>query len=210
MINQAKCRICRRLGEKLFLKGDKCSSPKCPLVRRPYPPGQKKKKRNPKVSEYGRELIAKQMLRHWYNLGERQFKRYVKEVLNSPNKGEDTRVLLIRKLENRLDNVIFRMGIAVSRNQARKLVSHRHFLVNGKPVNIPSYQVKKGDKISLNPSSLKKVPFQGLEKKLKGKQFPLWIKFDHKKKEGEIVGEASFEEVAPPSKITSIFEFYSR
>jgi len=180
------------------------------MLTRPYPPGQKAKRRPSRISEYGKELVAKQTLRNWYNLEEHQFKRYVKEVLGTRGKGEDTRVLLIKKLETRLDNVIFRLGFATSRAQARQLVSHRHFLVNKRVVNIPSYRVKKGDKILLNPGSLKKSPFQDLSKVLEKQQPPSWIKFNRKKMEAEIIGEPSFEEAAPPAEITAIFEFYSR
>lgn len=210
MAQNADCRICRHVGQKLFLKGDRCFSPKCAITRRPYPPGEKNKKVISKTSEYGRQLVAKQSLKEWYNLKENQFKKYVKEVLETRGGAEDARVLFIRKLEKRLDNVIFRLAIAKSRPQARQLVSHKHFLVNGRLVNIPSFQVKKGDKITLAVSSSKNALFQDLSKKLKGYQFPSWIRFDIDKKEAEITGEPSFDEVSPPSEIASIFEFYSR
>lgn len=205
-----KCRICRRLGEKLFLKGEKCLSPKCPLIRRPYPPGQKGKRRFRRLSEYGKQLKEKQKLKKWYSLRERQFKKYVREVLESRRKIEDAPSLLIKKLERRLDNVIFRLGVADSRSQARQLVSHGHFLVNGKPVNIPSFLVKKGDKITLRASSKKKSIFQNLQVKLKKYQPPSWLSFDVKSLIGEVVGSPTLEEAAPPADISAIFEFYSR
>ncbi len=209
MINN-KCKICRRLGVKLFLKGEKCFSPKCPMVRRPYPPGVKGKRRKGPLSEYGKELQEKQKLKNWYNLRERQFKNYVKEVLNKGEKGKNMEDLLIEKLESRLDNVVFRIGFASSRNQARQLVSHGHFLVNNKKVNIPSYQVKKGDRISLNPKAKEREIFRNISIILKKQKVPSWLKIDVDKLEAEVKGFPTFEEAAPPVEISSIFEFYSR
>lgn len=205
-----KCKICRRLGVKLFLKGERCLSPKCPIITRPYPPGEKGKRRTRQSSEYGKELSEKQKLKNWYNLRERQFRKYVKEILGKRGKMEDAGTLLIRKLESRLDNVVFRMGFTPSRVQARQIVNHGHFLVNEKKVNIPSYQVKKGDKISLRVSSRKKAIFQNIPTILKKYQAPSWIKINIEKLEGEIVGEPNLEEAAPPAEISTIFEFYSR
>ena len=209
-----KCKICRRLGTKLFLKGEKCFSPKCPMVRKPYPPGKRKKRRT-SMSEYNRELREKQKLRNWYNLREVQFKNYVKEVLKKRGRGKeeegkDAPTLLIQKLESRLDNIVFRMGFADSRSQARQLVSHGHILVNNKKVNIPSFEVKKGDKISINENSKKKKIFQEIATKLKKKQIPSWLKVDVQKLEGEVKLLPTLEEVAPPVEISMIFEFYSR
>ena len=214
IVQKAKCKLCRRLGKKLFLKGEKCSSPKCPFVLKPYPPGNKGKRRSMGLSEYGRELREKQRLRRWYNLSEEQFKRYVKEVLDqlhrSGSKSINAAELLINILERRLDNVIYRLGFAASRAQARQLVSHGHFLVNKKPVNIPSFQVKKGDKIEIKPSSKNKVVFKNLEEKIKKYQPPSWLKLDMKNLSGEIIGSPTVEEAAPPAEISSIFEFYSK
>jgi len=209
-----KCKICRRLGMKLFLKGERCLSQKCPIVRRSYPPGIRGKRRGKRrlvpLSEYGKELGEKQKLREWYNLKERQFKKYVKEVMEKRGRVEDIGELLIEKLERRLDNVIFRLGLASSRIQARQLVSHSHFLVNGRVINIPSYQLKKGDKIRLCPSSLKKTIFRNLILTLKKHKPPSWLKLDAEKIEGEIIGKPSIAEAAPPAEISAIFEFYSR
>jgi len=205
-----KCKICRRLGVKLFLKGERCLSQKCPIITKPYPPGEKGKKRTRQRSEYGKELSEKQKLKNWYNLRERQFRKYVKEVLEKRGKVEDAGALLIKKLESRLDNVVFRMGFTPSRAQARQIVNHGHFLVNEKKVNIPSYQVKKRDKISLHASSRNKAMFQDLPTILKKHQAPSWIKINIEKLEGEIVGEPNLEEAALPAEISTIFEFYSR
>ncbi len=205
-----KCKICRRLGVKLFLKGERCLSQKCPIITKPYPPGEKGKKRARQSSEYGKELSEKQKLKNWYNLKERQLRKYVKEILEKRGKMEDAGTLLIKKLESRLDNVVFRMGFTSSRAQARQIVNHGHFLVNDKKVNIPSYQVKKGDKISLRVSSRKKAIFQNIPTILKKYQAPSWIKINIEKLEGEIVGQPNLEEAASPAEISTIFEFYSK
>ncbi|MDI6591378.1 MAG: 30S ribosomal protein S4 [Patescibacteria group bacterium] len=214
-MQNSKCKICRRLGVKLFLKGEKCLSPKCPMVRKPYPPGQKGKRRPTPLSEYGKELREKQKLKNWYNLKEAQFRKYVKEVLEairSSKRGKvrDPAASLIKTLESRLDNVIFRLGIASSRAQARQLISHGHFLVNDKIVNIPSYLVKKGDKITPSPHSLKKTFFQNLPSLLKKQKIPSWLELNIEKVEGKVKEEPNLEEAAPPAEILAIFEYYSR
>jgi small subunit ribosomal protein S4 len=209
-IKEAKCRICRRLGVKLFLKGEKCFSPKCPMVKRPYPPGLPGKRRKSPPSEYKKELIEKQKLRYWYGLSDSQLKKYVREVLEKRGKVEDVSALLIQNLEKRLDNVVYRLGFAVSRDQARQLVSHKFFLVNGKPVNIPSFSLKVGDTISLKPQKLKKAIFKDLKERLKKHQVPSWLFLDSEKFEGKVISEPKVEEVAPPVEVSAVFEFYSR
>jgi small subunit ribosomal protein S4 len=213
-MKDAKCKICRRAGRKLFLKGEKCFSPKCPMIKKAYPPGAIKKRRGRPLSEYGKELREKQKLRKWYGLAEKQFSKYVKEVLDRIHSAssltENPAETLIRRLETRLDNVVFRLGFAVNRAQARQMVSHRHFLVNGKPVNIPSFNLKKGDKISVRASSQKKEAFQKLSASLKKYQAPSWLDLDKGKAEGAVIALPTLEEVAPPAEISSIFEFYSR
>ena len=208
-MQNSKCKICRRQGQKLFLKGDKCFSVKCPITRRPYPPGPKSKKRKRNVSEYGKELKEKQKLKFWYGLKERQFAKYVKEVLSKRGK-EDTELSLIKKLEMRLDNVIFRLGFAVSRVQARQLVNHGHFLLNGRKNSYPSYQTKKGDVIVLHPKSLKSIAFQNLKIKIKNYTAPAWLELKKDIFEGKIVSEPTMEEAAPPAEISAILEYYSR
>ena len=209
MLN-TKCKICRRLGVKLFLKGEKCLSPKCPMVKKAYPPGQKGKRRVKALSEYGKELREKQKLKNWYNLKERQFRKYVKEALEKRRKMEDAGTVLIKTLESRLDNVVFRLGFASSRRLAQQLISHRHFLLNDKAINIPSCLVKKGDKIKIRPSSSKKTVFQNLSTVLKKYETPAWLELNIEKLEGKVVGSPTLEEVAPPVEISSIFEYYSR
>jgi len=215
IIKPAKCKICRRAGKKLFLKGEKCLTQKCPMVTmvtKPYPPGIRGKRRRGGLSEYGRELMEKQKLKHWYNLQEGQFKKYVKEVLEeSRKKGGDATQALIKRLESRLDNVVFRLGFADSRAQARQLVAHGHFLLNGKPVNIPSIELRKGDVVQVKPSSQKKTIFKNkVLLKLKKHQPPSWLKLDVSKMKGEVIGVPSLEEASPPAEISSIFEFYSK
>jgi len=206
----SKCKICRRAGVKLFLKGEKCFSPKCPMITKPYNPGQKGKRRTRPLSEYGKELREKQKLKNWYNLRERQFSKYVRAALEARGKVEDTASFLVEILEKRLDNVVFRLGFASSRSLARQMVSHRHFLVNGRPVNIPSYQVKKGDVIKLRPSSAQKNLFKNVKTTLKKYTPPSWLEFNVETLEGKVAGKPNFEEASPPAEISSIFEFYSR
>jgi len=211
MKEDSKCKICRRLGTKLFLKGERCFSPKCAMVRRPYPPGQKRKKRRRRSSsDYGKSLREKQKLKKLYNLKERQFSNYVKEILKYRGKVGDISSLLVEKLENRLDNTIFRLGFASSRTRARQLVSHGHFLVNDRSVNVPSYQIKKDDEIKIHPSSLKKNIFRNLKNQLKKYQPPSWISFNKEKLVGKIIGSPKMEEINLPVEISAIFEFYSK
>ena len=209
MINP-KCKICRRVGIKLFLKGEKCLSAKCPMLKKNYPPGQRRKKRPKSPSEYSKELREKRKLRERYNLKEIQFRKYVKEALTKAKKGKDASDLLIKILETRLDNVVFRLGFAFSRSQARQMISHCHFLVNNKSVNIASFLVKKADIIKIKPISIKKKIFQNLPVTLKKHTPPNWLKLNVVRLEGKVAGEPSLEEAAPSVEISTIFEYYSR
>ncbi len=214
MEKKPQCRICRRRQKKLFLKGDKCNSPKCPIIKKPYPPGTKKKRRMGGFSEYAKELQEKQKLKNYYNLSEKQLNKYIKDVLEKSRKGsskaQDATESLIKRLELRLDNVVYQMGLAESRKAAKQVVSHGHLWVNGKSVDIPSIELKKGDKISVRPHSLKKNIFKDKEALIKKHQPPVWIKFDAEKWSGEIIGFPSVEVAAPPADITVVFEFYSK
>lgn len=176
-----KCKKCRRAGEKLFLKGEKCFTPKCSLTRKAYPPGifGRSKGKHPKrgISEYGAQMRERQKIKFSYGLRERQFANYLKEP--AP---------LTELLESRLDNVVFRLGFSDSRSGARQIVSHGHILVNNKKVNIPSFRVKIGAKILIRHQSANKVVFRDLDIKLKKYNPPSWIKLDKTKKEGEIIG----------------------
>jgi small subunit ribosomal protein S4 len=215
MIIDAKCKICRRQGVKLFLRGERCFSPKCAMVKRPYAPGLKGKRRKRAPSEYAKGLREKQNLKKWYGLGERQFKRYVKEILEKTRKAgsgkdEDATLVLIRRLESRLDNVIFRLGIVSSRSFARQLVSHGYFKINNRAVDVPSFQVKKGDVIKIKPEKQKKKVFQNLVQALKKQRLPDWLVFDAQAFEAKVVNNPFLEPANLPAEISAIFEFYSR
>ncbi|MDO8524209.1 MAG: 30S ribosomal protein S4 [bacterium] len=203
------CKVCRRLGQKTFLKGEKCFSPTCPFIRRPYAPGPKKKRRSGSFSEFAKQLKEKQKLRNYYGLGERQFRNHVKFVLKKRGQGGDATLFLLKELERRLDNVVFRLGFAKSRREAKQMVSHGYFLVNGKPVNISSFATKKGLAISFKENKKGKVIFKNLSSALKNYQQPKWLDLDKEKMEGKIMAEPTAEDVNNID-ISSIFEFYSR
>ncbi len=207
-----KCKICRRLGAKLFLKGERCFSPKCAMIKRPYAPGQTKKNaRRKNISEYGKEFAEKQKLRRWYGLSERQFAKYVTNVLDKMKfSKERSDEKLVRSLELRLDTTVYKMGLAESQRQSRILVSHNHILVNGKKANVPSYALKKGDVISVKPKSIINKYFINVALRLKKHQAPSWLKIDVKNIKGEIISQPTCEEVALPIKLSSIFEHYSK
>ncbi|MDD5145905.1 MAG: 30S ribosomal protein S4 [Candidatus Pacebacteria bacterium] len=209
-MQKSDCKICRRFGTKLFLKGDRCFTAKCAYLRRAYAPGPKMKKRHGQLSEYGKELMEKQRLRNWYNLNERQFKNYVKRILTKRGKVENASASLISSLEKRLDNVIFRLGFASSRAKAQQMVSHGLFLINGHSIDTPAHEVKKGDTICPRPQKMKKVIFQNLPNLLKNYKTPSWLQLNAEKLEGKVIGEPTLEEAAPPAEVTAIFEFYSR
>ncbi len=211
MIDQ-KCRICRRAGEKLFLRESKCYSQKCPVTRKPYPPGTKKgiSSKRPKrgSSEYGSQLKEKQKLKFLYLLRERQFRNYIQEALKG--KGADITSRLAELLELRLDNVVFKLGLAKSRSISRQLVGHGHITVNGRKATIPSYRTKVGDKIAIRPQSSAKKVFQDLDIFYKKYQPPVWLKIDKEKKEGEIMGKPQTVDIEIKTNLNAIIEFYSR
>lgn len=210
MMKNNKCKICRRLGVKLFLKGEKCSLPKCSMIRKPYAPGQKGKRRRKSFSEYAKELKEKQKLKNWYFLREKQFRKYVEEALRVRGRVENASAVLVQILESRLDNIIFKLGFACSRALARQIVSHGHILVNDKPVNIPSFLVKKGDKISVKSSRMKKSIFSKLPSALKKYKSPSWLGLSAEKLEGKVLDAPNMEEAGLHVEISSIFEHYSR
>jgi len=180
------------------------------MLKRAYAPGPQRKRKGGNPSAYKKSLEEKQSLKKWYGVSERQFKRYVTETLAKMGKVENVSNELIKRLEQRLDNVIFRLGFAKSRVQARQLVSHGYFLVNGKPVNIASFSVKKGDVITVKENKRAKGVFKDLAVDLKKKETPIWVVLNKEKLEGKIAGEATVDEVKPPAEISTIFEFYSR
>ncbi len=204
------CKKCRRVGAKLFLKGDKCDSQKCLMIKKPYAPGEKPKRRKKRLSEYGKELTEKQKLRFWYELKEKQFIKYVKAVIANRKKEEATADQLLRKLESRFDNMVYRAGFSSSRAQARQMISHGFFTINDRPVDIPSYEIKIGDTISLRSGKKKKPVFENFKENMKNFNPPSWISLDKEKIEAKITGETVIEDIAPPVEISSIFEFYSR
>ena len=209
-MKQAKCKICRRAGEKLFLKGEKCNSSKCPMIKRPYAPGQKPKRRKAGLSEYGKELREKQKIRKGYNLSESQFRAYVKEVLDTNAHVEDVSSFFIQKVETRLDNIIYRLGWADSRAAARQMATHGHFLVNNKKTDIPSQRLKIGDKITIREGSKDKAIFKDLADKVKKATPVNWLKVDQKTFEVEVKKYPTIEDVQLPGELSVVFEHYSR
>ena len=203
-----KCKQCRRTGEKLFLKGDRCFSTKCAVTKRPYAPGrQGKNARRGGFSEFGRQLMQKQKIKKVYRILERQLKKYFIEA--QAQKG-DARENLLRKFEIRLDNVVFRLGWAKSRPAARQLVNHGHVLINGKRVSIPSYQVKKGEVISLTDKTNKSKLTEDLLVSLKKYAAPTWLAPETEKLQAKVLGDPAGDELGEISPISLIVEFYSR
>lgn len=203
------CRLCRREGEKLYLKGERCFSPKCAIEKRNQPPGQHGASRTfrKKASDYSLQLREKQKARRIYGVLERQFRRYYADAARRTGV---TGAALLQYLESRLDNVVFRLGFASSRKQARQLVDHGHFTVNGKKVTIPSYLVKPGDKIAVAEASRKNVYFVDLDKGLKSARTPAWLAVDARQLSGSVMSLPSREQIDTPVKEQLIIEFYSR
>lgn len=202
-MNKKKCKLCRRLGEKFLTRGDRCSTVKCSALKKRAP---KKRRRPGSVSEFGIQLNEKQKMKILYSLRERQFKNYITKSINKKNANASE--YLMRLLETRLDNVIFRMGLAPSRDAARQLVSHGHIIVNGKKVNIPSYQIKLNDKITIKDSSRQKKVFEDLNIKLKKYKTPEWINLDKEKKEAEILSYPTLDANEFQINTSAIIEFY--
>lgn len=202
----AKCRLCRREGGKLFLKGDKCYKTSCPFERRPVAPGQHGADRK-KVSEYGLQLREKQKAKRIYGVLESQFRDYYEKADRMKGiTGEN----MLSLLERRLDNVVYRMGIAVSRSQARQLVTHAHFNVNGRPVDIASYQVKVGDVISVKEGKKSSPYFEALKGTAKSGKMPKWVDFDSEKLEGKILALPTREDIDSQITEQMIVELYSK
>ena len=207
MIITSKCKKCRRADQKLFIKGDRCSTQKCAMVKRPYIPGAHGKSRRKRFSEYGMQLAEKQKIRYTYGISEKQFKKYFKEAIDQK---EDKGDFLVKKLESRLDNVVFRLGWAKSRGSARQIVNHGHILVNDRKVDISSYQVKKDDVIKLKEKSKKLVLFKELKTFLKKNKTPDWLSLDAQKIEGTIKGNPDFKDLEQVGEVNMIIEYYSR
>jgi len=202
-----KCKLCRREGEKLFLKGDRCNSPKCAMVKKNYPPGVHGSKGRGRQSDYSLQLREKQKAKRQYNLFEKQFKiTFNKASKQKGDAGEN----LLKVLESRLDNVVYRLGFAVSRGQARELVNHGHFTVNNKKVNIPSFQVKTGDIIKIKSTSKKSKLFNNLGERTKNIEVPGWLNLNSKEFSGKVLHLPKKENLVTNINTQMIVEFYSR
>lgn len=202
----SSCRICRRENLKMYLKGDRCHTDKCAIERRPYPPGQHGQGRT-KFSEYGVQLREKQKVRRLYGLLESQFHSYYTRA--SSKKGT-TGENLLRLLEQRLDNVVFRAGFADTRSEARQLVRHAHFTVNGRKVNIPSFQVRVGDAISVRERSRKIVRIVEALEAVERRGIPPWLEVDKKAFAAQVKSEPQREDITMPIVEQLIVELYSK
>jgi small subunit ribosomal protein S4 len=200
------CRLCRREGAKLFLKGSRCYSKKCSFERRPTPPGQHGVRRR-KVGDYGLQLREKQKVRRTYSVLERQFKNYFDAADARPGMtGEN----LLRMLELRFDNAVYRMGFAPSRAAARQLVTHGHFTVNGRPTNIPSYQLKAGDRVEVRETHREREPFKVAKETLRSHQVPEWLSIDAAKLSGAVLDQPRRDQMPLDLNEQLVVEYYSR
>ena len=201
------CKLCRREGMKLFLKGERCFTPKCAIDRRNQPPGQHGQRRRGKVSDFGLQLREKQKARRTYGVLEKQFRRHFAMAENRPGvTGEN----LIQVLETRLDNVVYRLGIADSRPQARQLVNHGHFIVNGHKTDIPSYICKPGDVISVRPDHLGDEYFKTALLGIARKDVPAWLTLDPRALVGKVISMPARADLEVNLNEQLIVEFYSR
>lgn len=203
-----KCKLCRREGKKLFLKGDLCNSAKCPFTKRKYPPGVHGNNRRIKLSEYGRQLREKQKTKRTYHLQEKQFKNYfVKATKKDGDAGEN----FLSLLETRLDNVVYRAGFAASRDMARQYVSHAHFRVNDKKINVASYSVRPGDTITLKVNSkITSAVEERVKSNVQKSDLPDWLKVDSKKMSIEMLTKPTGEQLPQEVDTKLIVEYYSR
>jgi small subunit ribosomal protein S4 len=203
---QSSCRLCRRENLKMYLKGDRCYTDKCAIERRPYPPGQHGQGRV-KFSGYGVQLREKQKVKRMYGLLESQFRGYFKRAAAATGK---TGERLLQELELRLDNVVFRMGFADTRNESRQLVRHGHFTVNGRRVNIPSYRTKPGDAIEVHDKSKKMVRIQEALETVDRRGVPQWMDVDKKGLKGTVKSVPNREDLTMPIQEQLIVELYSK
>lgn len=202
------CRLCRREGVKLMLKGERCFSAKCALERRNYPAGQHGAMRQRRrVSDYGVRLRAKQQARRMYGMMERQFRRLFEDATRTTGA---TGEVLLRLLERRLDNVVYRLGMAQSRRQARQLVGHGHFVVNGRRTDIPSFLVRPGDTVAVRPESRRRPYFKELGGTLKADAVPGWLSLNPEEMSAKVLREPNPEECEQNLQPQMIVEFYSR
>ena len=200
------CKLCRREGEKLFLKGERCYSDKCSVSRRNYVPGQHGKGRK-KISEYGLQLRMKQKARRYYGILEGQFHHYFEMAERKQGvTGEN----LLRILESRLDNVVYRLGWASSRAEARQLVVHGHFMVNGKKVDIPSYLLRAGEVVAVSAKSKESTKVKAVLEANSGRPVPAWLDLNREALEAKVVNLPAREEIDTPVEEQLIVEFYSK
>lgn len=203
---ESSCKLCRRESEKLFLKGDRCFTSKCAIVKRNYVPGVHGTKRQPRLSEYGQQLRSKQKAKRMYGVMEKQFVKYYQKASSQ----EDSAVALKRLLEMRFDNAVYRLGFAISRSQARQMISHGMFTVNGKKMDIPSYQVHIGDLIAIKENKAAKPLFKDLGEKLAQHHLKSWLSLDADQLEGKIVSLPHKNDLEESVAANQIIEFYSR
>ena len=201
------CRLCRREGMKLFLKGERCYGEKCAIERRNVPPGQHGKGRKAKLIGYGLQLREKQRVKRMYGVLERQFRRYFE---TADRKKGITGETLLQLLESRLDNIVYRLGFATSRAQARQLVRHGHFLVNDRRADIPSYLLRAGDRVLVKPSSAKNPAIQYAMEEVKGRGIPEWLELDGAGPSGRLVAVPTREQLGLPVQEQLIVELYSK
>ena len=201
------CRLCRREGIKLFLKGPKCFSDKCPLEKRNFAPGQHGKDRKAKIVGYGLQLREKQKTKRMYFAQESQFRNYFEKAARAPGV---TGELLLQQLERRLDTVVHRIGFGISRRQARQLVRHGHVHVNGRKVNIPSYQVNVGDEITIRESSRKLAILEQAKEFASHQNAPGWLEIDRENFKGRVLSLPKREEIQLPVNEQLIVELYSK
>ena len=204
------CRLCRREGEKLFLKGSRCLTPKCAIERRPYPPGQHGRDsqyRRGRASDYLLQLREKQKVRRIYGVYERQFSNYFRRA---EQRSGLTGSNLLALLESRLDNVVYRLGIAVSRAQARQLVMHGHIMINGRKTNVPSALVKAGDSVSVRPESKQKPYFKAARQELDERRVPRWLQLDKADLSAKILQLPSRDDIDISLNEQLVVEYYSR
>ena len=203
----AVCRLCRREGTKLFLKGTKCTSDRCPLEKRNFPPGQHGKDRKAKIVGYGLELHEKQKAKRMYFTLEGQFREYYEKANRAAGV---TGELLIQQLERRLDNVAFRLGFAISRRQARQVVRHGHVSVNGRKVNIPSYQVNAGDEIAIRESAKKLIIVEQGAQNAAQSPMPTWLEMNFDTLTGRVLSLPKRKDISLPINEQLIVELYSK
>jgi small subunit ribosomal protein S4 len=202
------CRICRRFGEKLMLKGEKCATPKCPLERRNTPPGGfPTNRRRGGVSDRGLQLREKQRLRFSYGVLERQFRRFFEEAKKRP--GATGEILLIL-LERRLDNVVYRLGFGDSRSQARQIIRHGHIMVNDRKTDIPSFLVKSGDVVRWREASKKTEYYKRLAEEIEGKFIPNWLSLDKESMTGKVLNLPGKDDIEARFNVKAVVEYYSR